>query len=90
MGCLALFFVDDSSLAIPRVTDGTLGNELWGRMQREGYDGHHYLNKFHHRHQTAKARLGLPCAVTPEWDMAASDLGNREITVVFDARLCHR
>jgi hypothetical protein len=39
--------------------------------------------------QTAKARLGLPCAVTPKKDVAAGDLSNRESIVDNDTGVFH-
>jgi len=39
--------------------------------------------------QTAKARPGLPCAVTPKRDMAAGGLANQETTIVISIRLFH-
>jgi hypothetical protein len=39
--------------------------------------------------QTAKARLGLPCGVTPKRDVAANDLANHGTMVVVDTRLFH-
>ena len=39
--------------------------------------------------QTAKARLGLPCAVTPKKDVAAGDLSNHEAIVDNCSRVFH-
>ena len=39
--------------------------------------------------QTAKARPGLPCAVTPKRDMAAAGLANQETIVVVCIWLFH-
>jgi hypothetical protein len=39
--------------------------------------------------QTAKARLGLPCAVTPKKDVAAGDLSNHETIVNNCSKVFH-